>query len=182
MKFIASFLMAALFSHANSTELIAEQVNQAFGTGPILMQPTAQDPLSYHGTFDNTDGHTQLHQFWEYPATSYLPNEHKWDTKDANRFCTSNSFVKNGWGGIEQYQCKGHKAVDATAEKTAADAKAEAFAKAAAEKQAADAKAAADEAAKKAIKTMSSTPKSTGNWYKTAKGSLVGKGKLPASK
>ena len=176
MKFIASFLMAALFSHANSTELIAEQVNQAFGTGPILMQPTAQDPLNYHGTFDNTDGHSQLHQFWEYPATSYLPNEHKWDTKDANRFCTSNSFVQDAWNGIKQYQCKGHKALDAAAEKTAADAKA------AAEKQAADAKAAADEAAKKAIKTMSSTPKSTGNWYKTAKGSLVGKGKLPASK
>ena len=181
MRFIASFLMAALFSHANSTELKAEQVNQAFGTGPILMQPTAQDPLSYHGTFDNTDGHSQLHQFWQYPATSYLPNEHKWDTKDANRFCTSASFVKDSWGGIKQYQCKGHKAVDATAEKTAEDAKAEAFAKAAAEKQAADEKAAAEEAAKKAIKTKSSTPKSTGNWYKVAKGSLVGKGKLPAS-
>ena len=176
MKFFASFLMAALFSQANSTELDPEQVIQAFGTGPILMKPTPQDPLSYHGTFDNTDGHTQLHQFWEYPATSYLPNEHKWDTKDANRFCTSASFVKDGWNGIKQYQCKGHKALDAAAEKTAADAKA------AAEKQAADAKAAADEAAKKAIKTMSSTPKSTGNWYKTAKGSLVGKGKLPASK
>ena len=176
MKFIASFLMAALFSHANSTELIAEQVNQAFGTGPILMQPTAQDPLSYHGTFDTTDGHRADHWFWEYPATSYLPNEHKWDTKDANRFCTSASFVSNNFGGLKQYQCKGHKALDAAAEKTAADAKA------AAEKQAADAKAAADEAAKKAIKTMSSTPKSTGNWYKTAKGSLVGKGKLPASK
>ena len=176
MKFIASFLMAALFSQANSTELDEEQVIQAFGTGPILMKPTPQDPLSYHGTFDNTDGHTQLHQFWEYPATSYLPNEHKWDTKDANRFCTSASFVKDAWNGIKQYQCKGHKALDAAAEKTAADAKA------AAEKQAADAKAAADEAAKKAIKTMSSTPKSTGNWYKTAKGSLVGKGKLPASK
>ena len=175
MKFIASFLMAALFSHANSTELDAEQVIQAFGTGPILMKPTPQDPLNYHGTFDNTDGHSQLHQFWEYPATSYLPNEHKWDTKDANRFCTSNSFVKNGYGGIKQYQCKGHKALDAAAEKTAADAKA------AAEKQAADEKAAAEEAAKKAIKTKSSTPKSTGNWYKVAKGSLVGKGKLPAS-
>ena len=37
-------------------------------------------------------------------------------------------------------------------------------------------------AVEKAIKTMSSTPKSTGNWYKVAKGSLVGKGKLPASK
>jgi hypothetical protein len=37
MKFIASFLMAALFSHANSSELIAEQVNPVFGTGPILM-------------------------------------------------------------------------------------------------------------------------------------------------
>ena len=176
MKFFASFLMAALFSQANSTELDPEQVIQAFGTGPILMKPTPQDPLSYHGTFDTTDGHRADHWFWEYPATSYLPNEHKWDTKDANRFCTSASFVKDAWNGIKQYQCKGHKALDAAAEKTAADAKA------AAEKQAADAKAAADEAAKKAIKTMSSTPKSTGNWYKTAKGSLVGKGKLPASK
>ncbi len=69
MKFIASFLMAALFSHANSTELIADEVNLAFGTAPILMQPTAVDPLSYHGTFDNTDGHTKLHSFWEYPAS-----------------------------------------------------------------------------------------------------------------
>jgi hypothetical protein len=37
MKFIASFLMAALFSHANSSELTAEKVNPVFGTGPILM-------------------------------------------------------------------------------------------------------------------------------------------------
>ena len=181
MKFFASFLMAALFSNANSTELEAEPVNLAFGTGPILMKPTPKDPLSYHGTFDTTDGHRAEHWFWEYPATSYLPNEHKWDTKDAKRFCTSASFVSNNYGGLKQYQCKGHKAADATAEKTAADAKAEAFAKAAAEKQAADEKAAAEEAAKKAIKTKSSTPKSTGNWYKVAKGSLVGKGKLPAS-
>ena len=70
MKFIASFLMAALFSHANSTELIAEQVNQAFGTAPILIQPTAKDPLSYHGTFDSTDGHNTLHSFWVYPPGS----------------------------------------------------------------------------------------------------------------
>jgi hypothetical protein len=68
MKFIASFLMAAFFSHANSSELTAEQVNPVFGTGPILMKPTAQDPLSYHGTFDTTDGHAPHHWFWEYPA------------------------------------------------------------------------------------------------------------------
>jgi hypothetical protein len=54
MKFIASALMGALFSHANSLELAAklstEQVNPIFGDGPILMQPNAWDPLSYHGT------------------------------------------------------------------------------------------------------------------------------------
>ena len=54
MKFIASALMGALFSYANSLELAAkltlEQVNPVFGDGPILMQPNAKDPLSYHGT------------------------------------------------------------------------------------------------------------------------------------
>ena len=55
MKFFASVLMGALFSHANSlelaSELTTEQVNPTFGDGPILMQPSAWDPLSYHGTY-----------------------------------------------------------------------------------------------------------------------------------
>lgn len=55
MKFFASVLMGALFSHANSlelaSELTTEQVNWTFGDGPILMQPSAWDPLSYHGTY-----------------------------------------------------------------------------------------------------------------------------------
>jgi hypothetical protein len=54
MKFIASALMGALFSHANSLELAAklttEQVNPIFGDGPILMPPTTRDTRSYHGT------------------------------------------------------------------------------------------------------------------------------------
>ena len=54
MKFFASVLMGALFSHANSlelaSELTTEQVNPTFGDGPILMQPTTRDTRSYHGT------------------------------------------------------------------------------------------------------------------------------------
>ena len=54
MKFIASVLMSALFSHANSLELATnlntDKVIPIFGDGPILMQPNAWDPLSYHGT------------------------------------------------------------------------------------------------------------------------------------
>ncbi len=90
-----------------------------------------------------------------------MPNEHRWDTKDAKAFCKNAIFVGNEWI-LKRYQCGGHKA-------------------GAAEKVAADAKAAAEEAAKKAIKTKSSTSKTSGNWYKVAKGSLVAKGLLPAS-
>jgi hypothetical protein len=78
MKFIASALMGALFSYANSlelsTKLTTEQVNPTFCDGPILMQPTAWDPLSYHGTYVNNGEHKHLHAFWEYPQSAMMPN------------------------------------------------------------------------------------------------------------
>ena len=104
------------------------------------MQPTDKDPLSYHGTFDSTDGHNTLHSFWVYPPGTPQPNSNKWDTLDAASFCKNNLlFQANLWGGLKHYVCQGHIAADAAADKAAAD-------KAASEKAAAD-KAAADKAA-----------------------------------
>ncbi len=55
VAFTFSILMAAFFSPAKALELTAElttaqEINPAFGEGPINMKPTASDPLSYHGT------------------------------------------------------------------------------------------------------------------------------------
>ena len=54
MKVIAyasSLLMASLIGPANSLELTAKQAaNKAWGTAPVSKQPTASDPLAYHGT------------------------------------------------------------------------------------------------------------------------------------
>ena len=148
--FSSSLFMVALISDANSLQITAQQqVNEAFGTAPILTQPTAKDPLSYHGTFDSTDGHNTLHSFWVYPPGSPQPNSNKWDTLDAASFCKNNLFQANLWGGLKHYVCQGHIAADAAADKAAADKTASE--KAAADKAAADKtaseKAAADKAA-----------------------------------
>lgn len=67
MKFFAFtslILMAAFLSPAKASELTTEQEsNPAFGEGPILMKPTAADPLSYHGTILKTEW-AQVHSFW----------------------------------------------------------------------------------------------------------------------
>jgi hypothetical protein len=69
VKFTSSILMAAFLSSAKALEITAElttaqEINPAFGEGPILMKPTASDPLSYHGTDKIYQWSNQVHSFW----------------------------------------------------------------------------------------------------------------------
>jgi hypothetical protein len=69
VAFTSSMLIAALLSPAKALELTAElttaqEINPAFGEGPILMKPTASDPLSYHGTDKIYQHSNQVHSFW----------------------------------------------------------------------------------------------------------------------
>ena len=90
--FTSLILMATFLSPAKASELTTEQENNpAFGEGPILMKPTAADPLSYHGTLVSYEWGAELHSFWLYPAGSSLEST-SWDTYDSAKFCTN--FVK----------------------------------------------------------------------------------------
>ena len=112
MKFIASALMGALFSHSNSLELATKlTTQQAIGDGPILMQPTAWDPLSYHGIdklYSWRQPDWNLHSFWVYPRNQNLPPMSLWDTYDANSFCSNAQFKQRQSNGKTRFECRGH--------------------------------------------------------------------------
>jgi hypothetical protein len=75
-----------------------------------------------------------------------LPNDKRWNTNDANSFCTNGVFVAYDWGTVKHYVCKGHIfSITAAVDKAAADLKIAADVKALADvKAATSAKAAAD--------------------------------------
>ena len=111
MKFIAyasSLLMAALISPANSLELTAQQVaNPVWGTAPVSQQPTASDPLSYHGT-GASESWAAPHTFFEYPNSSAL-QVLTWDTYDAATFCENAKVSEEQRDpGLLRYLCQGH--------------------------------------------------------------------------
>ncbi len=75
-----------------------------------------------------------------------MPNDKRWNTNDANSFCTNGVFVAYDWGTVKHYVCKGHIVnITAAVDKAAADLKIAADVKAAADlKIAADVKATVD--------------------------------------